>query len=204
MRWLVALGALLFALSASAQETPAPTAAPEQTGTWVPNEDMKTLLQLVQDQKCRTETAPAIDLAPVVVIVDRQNRVYYTGNAPDPYRVHLDWCNYKIDASAKVQIQVAQRVESTWGFRFRPKATFGVLGTELFKAKRVADAFDGGLLLEPFFIQWVNFNAYIGVRSVGAGVGFDLTKNLGAYLGYALTWGDWRSNPFAAISFAIW
>jgi len=64
---------------------------------------------------------------------------------------------------------------------------------------------DGGVLLEPFFIRWANVNAYVGVRSVGGGVGIDLTKNFGVYLGYAVTWWPtWNSNPYLGISFALW
>ena len=37
-----------------------------------------------------------------------------------------------------------------------------------------------------------------------AGIGFDVTRNMGVYIGYAVTWGTWQSNPHAAISFALW
>lgn len=195
---LLALLSAFLARPASAQQ-----ACPEGS-TCVPPEDMKAFVELLKEQKCRNETPPKLELDPVIIIVDRDGRVYYSGGAPRPYKVHIDWCNYQIDAMGKLQVQVAQRVEPTWGFRFRLKAAFGYLPVEALAEKDAGRGIDGGVLLEPFFLQWANLNAYVGVRSVGAGLGFDLTKNFGVYAGYAIALGTWRSNPHAAIYFSFW
>lgn len=199
--WLLAFVVLFIARPARADDTPA--SCPEGS-TCVPPEDMKVFVQLLKDQKCRNENPPKLTLDPVTVIVDRQGRVYYSGNEPKPYKVHIDWCNYQVDGTGKITMEVAQKVEPTWGFRFRAKAAFGYLPVEALEEKDGMRGFDGGLLLEPFFLQWFNVNAYVGVRSVGAGVGFDLTKNFGIYAGYAIAWGTWRSNPHAALYFSFW
>ena len=198
MRTLVlALGLLLWVPSVSAQGTC------DAGATCVPASDMSAFVTLLKNQKCRSETTPKVELDSVTVVVDRQGRYYYTGNNPKPYKVHIFWCNYEIDVEAKIQLQVAQREEPTWGWRPRLKATFGVLGVEVFEANDFSDALDGGLLFEPFFLHWANLNAYVGVRSLGAGIGVDFTTNFGGYLGYALTWGKWRSNPMASFYFAF-
>jgi hypothetical protein len=117
----------------------------------------------------------------------------------------MDWCNYKLDAKTNLTLSVAERVEPTWGFRLRLKATFGVMGAELFRSGvKSYDALDGGLLVEGFYYRWANLNAFVGVRSVGLGVGFDLTKNVTLYIGYGLTWGTWRSSPYIGVGFSLW
>lgn len=171
--------------------------------TCVDNGDMQVFIQLLQDQKCRTDTQPEVTADPVTIIVDRKGRVYGSGTGPKPYTLHLKWCNYEITAKSNLTLQVAQRVEPDWGFRLRLKATFGVLGVEAFKAHEVHEALDGGLMLEPFFYHWVNLSAYVGIRATGVGVGIDLTTNFGAFVGYAITWGSWRSNPFVSVYFAF-
>lgn len=171
--------------------------------TCVPDEDMKAVVQLLHDQKCRAETQPTITADPVIIVVDRQGRVFGSGTGDKPYHLKLVWCNYQLDAQTNIHLDVAQRVEPTWGFRLRVKATAGLLVFDAFKERKLYEALDGGVLVEPFFIQWANVNAYVGFRSVGLGLGADITTNFGAYAGYALTWGSWRSNPFIAAYFAF-
>lgn len=172
--------------------------------TCVPPEDMKVFVQLLKDQKCRADTAPNLKVDPVTIVVDREGRIYGSGSNPVPYRVHLDWCNYHVEGKGETSIVAAQREEPTSGFRFRPKATIGFLPVTAFDKKDGYAGLDAGVLLEPFFLSWANLNAYVGFRSVGAGIGFDITRNMGLYVGYAVTWGTWQSNPHAAVSFALW
>jgi hypothetical protein len=49
-------------------------------------------------------------------------------------------------------------------------------------------------MVDFLYYDWANLNAAVGFRSLGGGVGFDLTENFGAYAGYALTWGSWHHN----------
>ncbi len=169
----------------------------------VPKQDLDVFGALLREKHCLQTEKPAVELDTVTIIVDRQGRFYYSGNVPKPYKLRVNWCNYTIDAEANVKVQVAQRVEPTWGPRFRVKASAGVLGVLAF-TDSFREALDMGILLEPFYVRWANLNLFVGVRSYGAGVGFDITKNFGAYVGYAMTWGDWKSSPFAALSFSLW
>jgi hypothetical protein len=199
MKTLLAIVVVLLSIVGTARADECPAGS-----TCVPPEDMQTFVQLLRDQKCRSEQVPVLKMDPVTIIVDRQGRVYYSGSEPLPYKVHVDWCNYHVEAVGKVSVQVAQRVEPTWGWRFRMKAAFAYLPLEAVLEKDATQGLDGGVLLEPFFLQSFNVNAYVGVRSVGAGVGLDLTKNFGLYAGYALALGSWRSNPHFGVSFSFW
>jgi len=171
--------------------------------TCVLDEDMKVFLQLLKDQQCRSKNLPEIKADPINIVVDRQGRIFNSGTGGHPHKIHMDWCNYEIDAEANVKLQVAKRVEPTWGFRLRPKATLGILARDALESDKLHNALDGGILLDPFFYQWVNLNVMVGVRSFGVGIGADATTNFGGYLGYAMTWGEWRSNPYVGIYFAF-
>jgi hypothetical protein len=193
----------LLALVLVAAPARAQTACPPGV-TCVPPEDMKVFLQLLKDQQCRNKTEPKLTLDPIVIITDHQGRVYTSGNDPKPYKLAIDWCNYQIDAKAVVKTQVAEYVAPEYGFRFRVKAALGYLPFQAIVHNNAAKAMDAGLLLEPFFLHWANLNVFVGFRSFGPGFGFDITRNFGAYLGYALTWGTWQSDVFGALDFAFW
>jgi len=171
--------------------------------TCVPQEDMHAFIQLLQEAQCRDQTQPQIEADSITIIVDREGRIYGSGTGERLFTLHLKWCNYELEAKSNITIQAATRVEPEWGFRLRPKATFGILGVEAFKASKLNEGLDGGLLLEPFFYHWANANAYVGVRSLGAGVGVDITTNMGASLIAALTWVNWRLNPLLSVYFAF-
>lgn len=201
MKRLVLALALWFIASTAVAQVPCP-----EGHFCVPKAEMtEVFLPLLKAQKCRTETEPTFELDPIAIITDRQGRVYFTGNeGPKPYKIKVNWCNYEIYAEAKVEVHVAQREEPTWGYRGRFKATFGVLGTELLERSDWKDSLDGGLMWEPFyFMEIINLNAYVGVRSFGAGVGVDITANFGGYAGLAITWGGWRMNPMASLFFSF-
>lgn len=218
--WVQVLVVWFLASVAGAQATPTipasePTPGPEaalaapepipcpEDHTCVPDGDMAVFVKLLHEKKCLNTEKPKFELDSVVVITDHRGRVYFSGAGPKPYKLKMSWCNYDVEAQAEVETVVAMREEPTWGFRPRLKATFGILLTELVEASEFSDALDGGLLFEPFYVHWVNLNAYVGVRSFGAGVGFDITTNFGGYAGYSLTWGGWRSNPFVSVFFSF-
>lgn len=197
-RILLAL-VLLFPAWALAQD-----ACPEGK-VCVDQESMQALLQLARDQKCRTEQAPKVTTDDVTIVVDRMGRVYGSGTGARPFTVKMDWCNYQLEAKTELKVSAAQRVEPDWGFRLRLKPTFGFLVTEAFRSNtKFHDTLDAGVLIEPFYLYSANVNAYLGLRSVGIGLGLDVTKNMTIYLGYSMTWGSWRSSPYLGVGFSLW
>jgi hypothetical protein len=170
--------------------------------TCVPKEDMEILLQLARDQKCRASTTPKVKSDGVTIVTDRMGRVYSSGSGPKQYQLHLNWCNYEIDAKSNITLSVAQRVEPTWGFRLRLKATFGISPTA--PGSKLQDALDGGVLVEPFYYHFANLNVYGGVKSIGLGLGFDLTNTVSIYVGYGWAYGSWKPAPMLGLGFALW
>lgn len=203
MRWFIALAVFLTALLAHADECKAPD-------TCVPEKDMGLFVKMAQEKQCLLNNEPAFDLDPINIVIDRDGRVFFSGAEPHPYTLRMNWCDYDVEAKGKVTVIAAMREPDTWGFRFRPKAYIGALPLEALYSNpslddlRVHDLIDAGVMVDFFYWEWFNVNAAVGFRTLGGGVGVDLTANFGAYTGYALTWGDWNHNANIGLWFSFW
>ena len=223
MRILLSLALVLWAVPTLAQDKPveaseqpeaqpaaeAPEAAPEpvqscQGGVCVPKKDMGIFLKALKEKKCLKETLPEFELDEITIIVDKDGRIFFSGADPKPYTVKMKWCSYEVTGKGKVNVIAAMMEPPTWGFRFRPKAYMGALPLEMLQdGNDVRDGIDAGLMLDFFYYQWVNANVAAGYRSVGAGVGFDITQNFGAYVGYALAWDGFDHGLNGALWFGF-
>ena len=193
----LATALLLVPATALADECTSPS-------TCVPAEDMKAFTTLLKERKCLQTEQPQFKVDPLHVIIDKDGRIYGSGSQPVPWSVHMKWCTYDVTATGQVQVTAAMREPAEWGFRFRPKAAISLLGVEAFKRDPWTEAVDVGFLVEPFFFHSWNVNVAIGLRSFGAGIGMDITRNFGAYAGWAMTYADLRSNPQVGFSFSFW
>jgi hypothetical protein len=199
----LALVPLLLATPAAAQD--APCASP---ATCVPKAEMDIFVKLLQEKKCQLDESPEFELDPIQIIIDKDGRVFHSGADPKPYKLRMRWCNYEVEAEGKVKLIAAMRQPPIWGFRLRPKAYMGILPSEVFYSsddpREFGDFVDAGVMVDFLYYDWANLNGVVGYRSVGAGVGIDLTENFGVYSGYALTWGGWHHNANLSLSFSFW
>jgi len=166
---------------ALAQECPAGS-------TCVPPEDMDVFVRLLRERKCLQDTKPTIVADPIIIVTDEDGRVFASGGQPKPYRIKVSWCPYEIEAQGKVDVVAARMEPPTYAFRFRPKAYLGLLVADLV-TKDPDSALDAGLLGDVLFWRWLNLDAAIGARSVGAVVGIDITPTSGS------TWGMLPHGP---------
>lgn len=198
MKYLgLVLALLFFSQSAGAQEV--------CDGTCVPDTDMKAIGEVLKERKCLQSEKPQFELDSIDIVVDRDGRVFYSGASPHPYKLKMRWCNYDVEAEGKVSVVAAVQEPPWYGFRFRPKAYAGVLLIESFRrGKTPKDAVDAGLMADLFYVSDFNLNVHAGFRSVGAGLGVDIFKSFGAYVGYALAWDGLHHNPEASLWFSFW
>lgn len=203
MHYLTLLSALVVP-SAAAQDNP----VCEPPSVCIPGSEMSLIVRLLEDKKCQLDEAPEFKLDPIQVITDRQGRVFFSGADPKPYTLTMTWCNYEIEAKGKVNLIAAKREPPIWGFRLRPKAYMGLVPSDAFYGsddpRRFRDFVDAGVMVDFLHYDWANLNAAVGYRSVGGGVGFDITENFGVYSGYALTWVDWHHNVNLSLWFSFW
>lgn len=196
MRWAIPVAIWLVPSSALAQ-------CPEAS-TCVPAEDMEVFVKLLREKRCLQTTRPSFDLDPITILTDAEGRTFVSGDQPRPYTLRMSWCGYRTDALGTVLAVYAKKPDPTWGWRLRAKASLGFLPADALAEEDASKGLDAGLLVEPFFYRWFNANGYVGVRSAGAGVGVDLTRNFGAYGGYAFCWGSQRHTPHLSIYFSFW
>lgn len=201
MKVLAALAVLVLPATALAQE-PSGAAC---TGTCVPDKDMATMVAVLKEKQCLLKNSPTFKLDSIDIIVDKQGRIFYSGAAPHPYKLDMQWCGYQVHAEGKVNVTAAVQEPASYGFRFRPKAFMGMLLLEPFRSGKTAKSgIDAGLMIDPLYFKDFNLNFHVGFRSVGAGVGMDIFRSFGVYGGYALAWDGFNSNPEAAAWFSFW
>ncbi len=177
----------------------------ECKGTCVPDEDLRAFVQLAQEKKCLQTEQPKFELEPVTLVIDKDGRIFFSGAEPHPYKLKMTWCSYEVEAEGKVSVLAAVQEPPTWGFQLRPKAYLGYLLAEPLRSnKRLQDGVDAGLMVDFFHWQDFNVNVHVGFRSFGAGLGVDIFRSFGGYVGYAATWDGFRSNPEVSLWFAFW
>jgi hypothetical protein len=161
---------------------------------------MKVFVALLHEKQCLQTTPPVFALDPITITTDKDGRIFTSGT---PYKLRMTWCSYDVQGVGSVKAQAAILIPPEYGFRFRPKAYLGYLPLEALEDKKAGSGIDAGLLIDFLHWKWSNLNAAVGVRSGGLGVGVDITRNFGAYVGYAITWGSWRHNPNGGLWFAF-
>jgi hypothetical protein len=176
----------------------------DEGATCVSDADMKVFIALLEEKHCFQTTQPTIQLDPVTVVVDKDDRVYYSGADPKPYSLKLSWCSYEVLATGKVALTVAKNEPPVWGFRFRPKFVGSYLFIDGFSSSKAIDGVDVGVLWDFLYYKSVNLNISTGFRSIGGGLGFDLFKNMTLYTGWAFSWWTLEHNPSIGVGFALW
>jgi hypothetical protein len=165
---------------------------------------MATFIKVLKEKQCLQTDKPTFELDPITMTVDKDGRVFYSGAQPKPYTLKMHWCDYEVTGEGKLDVIVALQEPPTWGFRLRPKAYVGYLLAEpLREGGAFNDGVDAGIMADFLFWEDFNLNVHVGFRSLGVGLGVDLTENFGAQAGYALSWDGFRSNPEVSVWFAF-
>jgi len=174
----------------------------EAGSTCVADQDLQDLITLAEEAKCLKTEVPTYEMGSFTITTDEDGRVYYSGAAPHPLTMRMKWCHYTVDAEARLNVIVAKKVPDVWGFRFRVKFAGSFLFLDAVE-RSPQDAVDVGLLWEFFYWKDLNVNVATGFRSAGLGVGYDITRNFGAFAGYAFSFWTLRSNPQAGLYFGF-
>lgn len=176
----------------------------------VPPEDLKDMVTALKIQRCLQTEQPQFTLDRIDIVTDKDGRIFISGDQPRPYTIKMNWCTFEATGTGNVEVYVAKMEPEAWSFHFRPKAYIGALPLEAAyelpegQTRKVTDLVDAGAMVDFFHYEWFNLDAAIGFRSVGGGLGADLTENFGIYTGYALTWGTWHHNFNVGLWFSFW
>lgn len=149
----------------------------------------------------------------IIIIRDWQDRIYINGGQNKPLQAKLK-IGDTIDRDLEIilPIEVGYREKPpTKTFRLRLKAQLGILALETIdtiSGDEINPFWDAGLaydFLKFDFLkaEFINLNLYTGIRSAGGGVGFDLTKNFGTYLGYSFVYESVTSSLLIGTYFSF-
>ena len=186
--------------TASAKET----SSERSGGVFFTSEELGVIRQLALEKQCLITEKPVVTLDPVTIVTDKEGRVYYSGDKPRPYTVKLDWCNYQVEAKGKLNVTVLRDTPPNAGFRFRLKFYGAFLFLDAVERPSAAEGADLGLQLDFLYWRNLNLNVNVGFRSVGASVGYDLTRNFGVFGGASLSFWTLRPNPVVGLYFSFW
>lgn len=143
----------------------------------------------------------------IVIIQDWQGRVYVNGGSTKPLKLKLK-IGETIDRDLNFVLQPKLYYRPKPPdpmFRLRVRAQIGLLVPEMVMTA-IGDKqsfLEGGLALDFFHVGLFNVSAYAGVRSIGGGLGIDLTKNFGPYVGYSFIYNELRSSCLTGVYFSF-
>ena len=143
-------------------------------------------VKAVVAKMAKIETSkPVVSLDPVVVVEDADGRVYANEAAGK-----LSWGDLEADLRWTPAVVLRQVVPPDWGLRVRVRLSALLLPSVAYDSGDFRSGLDVALALEPIYWKLVHAQVHAGTRSVGVGLGLDLTRNLDVYLGFALPYAE--------------
>lgn len=149
------------------------------------------LYDKVQELKAIEEGQPTFEWdGPLIILTDEKGRVFSNSTGEDvDYLLQgsLTWGHVSADLAMSIELDVRKKDPPPYGFRLRPKllSSYLILRTDL---TDVMKAVDFGLDLDFLYWRKWNLSGYVGARSVGVDVGFDVFSNSGVAVGAHWAW----------------
>ena len=200
---LILLALLLLSGTAHADEC-----VPPDGGACVTKEELDQIKEALRELQSIHEAQAQITIQdPVVIIHDWDGRVYVNGGDKNPLKMKLklgDTIDRDMAATLPTQVYYRPKPPDPM-FRLRIRAQAGILTPQIVDAisGNSSKWWDVGIGWDFFHIDNVNLSLYTGIQSAGGGIGFDLTKNFGPYVGYSLVYEGFKSGAFAGVYFAF-
>lgn len=204
---------LLSLLSLLVLAVPSPASAqdcPPQYAVCLTPEEKEQVVRAVRELKDVRDSKAELEFRdPIVVIRDWDDRVYVNGGRTKPLRLKLRiGSTVDRDMEATVPVRVFYREkppDPPLRLRIRAQAGF-LLPSVVDSAKDdggVYRSVDAGVGWDFLHLGDWNLSAHTGIRSVGGGIGLDLTRNFGPYAGYSLVYDGLRSNALLGCYFSF-
>lgn len=193
----------LLARTASAQECVAPPG-----GKCLDEKQFEEVKKALEElDKIHKSPAVVTTQDSIVVIQDWQGRVYVNGGQTKPIKMKLklgDTVDRDMEVTLPTQVYYRPKPPDPL-FRLRIKFQAGLLVPQMIQTigGNKQQFWDAGLAWDFFHLGPFNANAYTGVFSCGGGLGVDLTRNFGPYVGYSLIYDGLRSTMFTGAYFSF-
>lgn len=130
---------------------------------------------------------------PIVIVRDWQGRVYVNGGDKKPVPMKLtigDVIDRDLEMTLPVRVYEREAPPDPI-FRARFRAQAGLMIPEIVRSAMAGEIewfWDAGLSLDFLHYDIFNVSVYVGIMSLGGGLGLDITKNFGIYAGPHLSY----------------
>jgi hypothetical protein len=192
--------ALLYPSLALAQEPP--------PGGVCLTQEQKEILKKVVDEleEIKSSKAEIKATEPIIIVRDWQDRVFINGGEAKPIKLKLTLgktIDRDMELTLPIQVHYREKPPDPM-FRLRIRAQAGFLIPMLFEdLERIDRSVDAGIGWDIFHLDSFNFAINTGIRSAGAGVGIDVTKNFGFQGSYALVYSGFESGALVSTYFSF-
>lgn len=207
---------ILFSLLLISPEVSGEVKCPQELldsgGVCLTKTQKEEIVKAIKELKSIHESEAEIKFEESIVIIrDWEDRIYINGGDKKPVKLSLKIGNHvdrKMEAVLPITVYYRDKPPDPW-FRLRIRAQAGILIPQLVNSisdtESLDSPWDAGIGWDFFHIPNLNLNAafHTGVRSVGAGVGLDLTSNFGVYAGYSFVYEDLKNSFQLAAYFSF-
>lgn len=205
----LSLGAAsILALVLSSGAASADECVPPPGGKCLTKEQLDQVKEALRELKSIHEAPAALELTePIIIVHDWEGRVYVNGGDAKPLKMKLklgDTIDRDLAATLPTQVYYRPKPPDPM-FRLRIRAQAGLLVPQLVNSiDGTAQRFwDAGIGWDFFHYDALNVSLYTGVNSSGGGIGYDITKNFGPYVGYSLVYDGFKSSVLTGIYFSF-
>ena len=195
---LVGLNALIHPINLLAQDAPCPTGY-----KCIPEAQAAQVKAVLEEYACMEravqEGALSVSLEPYRVVVTSAGQII----AQETLKGTISWCKWELRWSLYPKFDVTKEIPPvvpTYGARVR--ARVGVLIVPDMN-RSLREMFDPVLFLESFYWRAFHISSHVGIRTLGTGIGMDITNTVDAYAGVGVTWGSWDVVPVFGLSVAL-
>lgn len=205
-----ALSAFLRSASAAADDPPPASVecVPPPGGKCLTKEQLDGVKKALEElDKIHKSPAVVTTEDKIVIVSDWDGRVYVNGGTTVPLRLKVrigDTIDRDMLMTLPAVVNYRPKPPDPM-FRLRIRAQAGVFVPELVMTAtgNKQNFLEAGMGWDFFHLGPVNAAAFTGVRSFGGGLGVDLTRNFGPYVGYSLVYDGWRSSVQTGVYFSF-
>lgn len=140
-----------------------------------------------------------VSLEPYRIVITHAGQVI----AQELVQGDILWCNWELRWKLTPEFQITKEEPPqipSYGARVRVRA--GIQFVPDWDAS-LREAFDPVLFLESFYWRAFHVSSHVGLRTLGTGIGVDITNTVDAYVGIGVTWGAWEVLPVLGLSVAL-
>jgi len=147
-------------------------------------EEQKQIVAALKELKNIKDSPAQLDIEPITIIEDWEQRVYINGGEKNPIKLKLtigDTISRDLEAQLPIRVYYREEPEDPV-FRFRLRAQFGVLAPEIVRSIRDKEFevfYHTALGIDFFHVGIWNLAINAGTAGFGLGTGIDITKNFG-------------------------